>query len=124
MRPVLFAVLVVATSLIARAGVEQMILAHFAVKDQFAACRAAEDYCYRLLPAKLKEGKPYRARSLALTRVPRNVGGNNLKAGEVVWIILVDNFADADFVPTPRALLFVRAEDGVVFDSSVDAKTG
>ena len=108
---VLTLLLVLAATARAQARIEDMLRPEFAVRDETSAGKFAEDYAYRVAPT---VGKPYKARVLVLTRAPRQLG-KEFRA-EPVWIVLVQNAAESDIVPTPLALLCVRARDGKVLN--------
>jgi hypothetical protein len=95
---------------------EGMIRASYVIRDGVAACKAAEDFCYSSSPAWMKEGKAYKAKLLTLTRAPRSLTGKKINGGEIVWIVLVENLAESDLVPTPRTLVCVKASDGAVVE--------
>lgn len=101
-------------SSLAATRVEDLIRSDFAVKDAATARRAAEEFCRRAGPIWTTGSGPLHARLLALTRAPRRLVGNKVNPGEVVWIMLVDNPAESDLVPTPHALLCVTAREGMV----------
>jgi hypothetical protein len=105
-------------------SLEAMIGEKFVAKDAAAACRAAEEFFLHDAPMWMKEGKAFKARALGLARAPAGKG-KSLKSGDLVWIVIVDNLAASEIVPTPRAVVWVKAEDGGVFETAPkDEKRG
>lgn len=103
-----------AVSSLAATRVEDLIRADFAVKDAATARHAAEEFCRRAGPIGTTGSSPLHAKLVTLTRAPHRMAGKKVNPGEVVWIILVENPAESDLVPTPHALLCVTAREGMV----------